>query len=60
MTTCDNCGTPEGHQGIKMVKVAHLPTYNVLRETNDACAPCARAMVRSMPTVWAIVPERKN
>lgn len=60
MTTCDNCGTREGQHSIKFVKVAHLPTYATLRETNDACTPCARAMVRAMPSVWAIIPEENN
>lgn len=56
MTTCDNCGSVVQ----TAVKVAHLPTFLESRDTNEACAPCARAMVRAMPLVWAIIPERKN
>jgi hypothetical protein len=48
---CDNCGSnilPE-----RVETIVHIPT----RETAEACYPCARAMVRAMPTAWTFLPR---
>lgn len=46
---CDNCGS----NNIVPVPIVHIST----RETVDTCRPCANAMVRAMPTAWAILPK---
>jgi hypothetical protein len=48
---CDNCGS--NTPAPRVVTIVHVPS----RETATACAPCASAMVRAMPTAWARAPK---
>lgn len=45
---CDNCGS-----NVDTIPIVYIP----MNEDNQVCPPCAKAMIKAMPTIWCRKPK---